>query len=445
MRKKTISCTKYFILPLFLVLIMFLGGVSMSAAEELAKVIDKSNCTQYKDLLVPALYRAVERGDFVLNTAPKLNYEYKYDKKFLEASEKNAGKFEVNATGHLIDKKTGKIPFYNIYGRPFPHLDPKDPKYADKIMYNFQWNKYRILGEHYQNKVTWIDNKKGEHRYIWTNSYELMMTGRPPGQEFSEKENPNHYIKMSIGMNMEPFDMFGTNQLIFDYMDDGDVTTFAYVPSIRRVRQSSGVVRSDPYFGSDAWQDLGFMWDGKNTWMNWKVVGEKTMLCPFSQVDLRHTTEDPDGTYHFNYAPVKIGFQDPNWKGAKWALLNVVWVPRRVIVMEQLPKDPYYAWGLHINYMDKETDVIFMKEIHDKTGAFRTWSIAVYTKTVTPSGRDNVGMRDIQMTIDEKARHATCGWVQNDTVNKEKSSMFMPKSRLSPDIFTKEYIMRMSK
>lgn len=443
MRKKTGSCTKYFILPLFLALIMFLGGVSVSAAVELAKVIDKSNCAQYKDLLIPALYRAVERGDFVLHTAPKLNYEYKHSKKFLEAGEKNAGKFDVNAKGDLIDKKTGKIPFYNIYGRPFPHLDSKDPKYADKIMYNFQWIKYRIMAERYQNRVTWIDNKVGEHRYLLMDSYELFMTGHPPGHEVAEKDNPNHYIKMSISLNLEPYDMFGTNQLIFDYMDHRDVTTYAYVPSIRRVRQTSGVVRSDPFFGSDAWQDLGFMWDGKNIWMDWKVIEEKTILCPFSQVDLRHTTEDPDGTYHFNYAPIKIGFQDPNWKGAKWALLNIVWVPRTVYVIEQTPRDPYYAWGKHTNYMDKETECIFMKEMEDKSGAFRTWSIAVYTKTVTPSGQDNVGIRDIQMTIDEKARHATAGWAQNDTP--EKSSMYMPESRMSPKMFTKEFIMRMSK
>jgi len=443
-RKKTISVSKYFILPLFLALAMFLGvAATANAAGELAKVIDKSNCAQYKDLLIPALYKAVERGDFILNTAPKLNYEYKHRADFIAAGDKNAGKFDVNADGDLIEKKTGKIPFYNIYGRPFPNIDPKDPKIADKIMYNFQWNKYRIMAEHYQNKVTWIDNNKGEHRYIWTDSDELFMTGRPPGHEIAEKDNPNHYIKMSIGLNLEPFDMFGTNQLIFDYMDDRDVTTFAYVPSIRRVRQSSGVVRSDPYFGSDAWQDLGFMWDGKNRWMKWKLTGEKTILVPFSQIDVRTTTEDPDGTYHFNYAPIKFGFQVPGWTGAKWALTNCVWVPRRVYVIEQMPKDPYYAWGLHINYVDKETACIWMKEIHDKTGAFRTWSIAAYTLTVTPSGQNNVGIRDIQVTIDEKARHATAGWVQNGPP--EKSSMYMPVSRMSPTMFTKEYIMRMSK
>lgn len=441
-RTRIKKVAKYFILPVLLAVVM-LGGVgSVQAAGELGNKIDKSNVQEYKDLLIPALYRAVQRGDFILQTAPKVNYEYRHRAAYMAAGEKNAGKFDVNASGDLIDK-TGKIPFYNIYGRPFPHIDRNDPKIAIKIMYNFQWNKYRIMAEHYQNRVTWIDSKKGEHRFIWTDSTEFMMTGRPPGHEIAEKDNPNHYIKLSTGCNILPYDMYGTNQLIFDYMDAGDVTTFAYVPSIRRVRQSSGVVRSDPYFGSDAWQDLGFLWDGKNRWMNWKLTGEKTILVPFSQLDLRHTTEDPDGTYYFNYAPIKYGFQTPGWTGANWAPVNVFWVPRKVWVIEQMPKDPYYAWGLHINYVDQEAENIWFKEIHDKTGSFRTWCIGVYTKTVTPSGQDNVGMRDTQVTIDEKARHATIGWVQN--AKGDKSAMFMPITRISPKMYTKEFIMRMSK
>ena len=70
--------------------------------------------------------------------------------------------------------------------------------------------------------------------------------------------------------------------------------------------------------------------------------------------------------------------------------------------------------------------------------------MALYSYSEGPDGNNNVGVRDVQITIDEKVRHATFGAVQN-TDNPAKNAMYMPLSRMPFKIFTKEYIMRMSK
>ncbi|MBU4010819.1 MAG: hypothetical protein KJ882_08635, partial [Proteobacteria bacterium] len=107
-------------------LIILLLGIGQARALDLPKVIDKTNCSQYKDLLIPALYRAVERGEWII-TPGQINFKYKQNDGFLAASAKNEGKFDVTHEGDLVDKHTGKYP-ENIYGYPFPNIDLKDPK-----------------------------------------------------------------------------------------------------------------------------------------------------------------------------------------------------------------------------------------------------------------------------------------------------------------------------
>jgi len=76
----------------------------MAQAMDLPKVINKTNCSQYKDLLIPALYRAVEKGDFVI-TLGSVDFKYKLENSFISASVNNAGKFDVNKEGDLVSKK----------------------------------------------------------------------------------------------------------------------------------------------------------------------------------------------------------------------------------------------------------------------------------------------------------------------------------------------------
>ncbi|MGB5158789.1 hypothetical protein [Desulfobacterium sp. N47] len=103
-----------FMLSLLILLFNFCPGQAM----ELPRVIDKTNCAQYKDLLVPAMYRAVEKGDFVISPG-NINFQYKHPDSFIAAGNKNAGKFDISSEGDLIEKNTGKVPCYNIYGYPF--------------------------------------------------------------------------------------------------------------------------------------------------------------------------------------------------------------------------------------------------------------------------------------------------------------------------------------
>ncbi|MBU4035076.1 MAG: DUF1329 domain-containing protein [Proteobacteria bacterium] len=418
------------------VLLLYGGAVF---AVDLPKTIDKTNCSQYKDILFPAMYRAVEKGDYVI-TPGKINFRYKHNESFLAASAKNEGKFDISPNGDLLDKRTGKYP-ENIYGYPFPNIDLKDPKAGAKIMYNFNFQRYRLMGSKDKIRVMWID-EKGEERYVQGVDSRLYMNGRPQGHEIKNSDKVLTYEFENV---LEPMSVKGTNTLSCVYYDKREDTNYAYVPAIRRIRQTTSTARSDPYMGSDAWWDTNYMWAGKDSTMTWKYVGEKTVLASFTSPNMLPVQELPDGrmTMAFPYTGnhIKFGFEDPKWKGASWAPLNITYVPRKVWVVEQRPKDPYYNWGLHINYVDQETYTIWYKEVHEKSGDFRLWLSLIVHYSESPSGKNNTGDRDAQLYIDEKSRHATC----TSRSPYPEGFIYMPASQLDTSYFSVNNFLMLSK
>jgi len=409
---------------------------------DLPKVIDKTNCSQYKDFFIPAMYSAIERGDFVI-TPGKINFDYKLPDSFLAASAKNAGKFDINPEGDLIDKHTGKYP-ENIYGYPFPNIDFKDPKAGSKIILNFDYQIYRLMGIRLRRPLIWI-NKSGEERYIEGLDQRLYMVGRPPGQEITK--NPENVQMYEFQRVLEPMSVKGTNTLACIYIDPREDSNHAYIPAIRRIRQTGGTMRSDPYMGSDAWLDMNYGWSGKDRSMKWKYIGEKTILVPFTSPNMIPVQELPDGRvtvkYPYTGRCFKLNYEIPGWKGAAWAPAPgvITYVPRKVWIVEQMPKDPYYNWGLHVNYIDQETYTIWYKEVYTKSGEFRTWVLTFLHYSETPTGKNNTGDCDGQLYIDELSHHAT----MIASAPHPEAFLYMPVSKLDPSYFTVSNFLLLSK
>ncbi len=421
-------------------LVVLISCAGILQAVELPKIIDKTNCAQYKDLLIPAMYRAVEKSDYII-TPGKINFEYKLPGNFLAASAKNAGKFDVSPDGDLVDKRTGKYP-ENIYGMPFPNIDVKDPKAGAKIIYNFDFQRYRFMASKDYVRVCWIDKSKGEERYAQGMDHRLYMNGRLPGKEL---KNPDRVLAYEFQRIMEPMSSKGINSMAYIYIDPKEDSNYAYIPAIRRIRQTGSTTRSDPYMGSDSWIDTNYMWGGKDRTMTWKYVGEKTILVSFTSPNMLPMQELPDGrvirVFPYTDNHPKYGYEDPKWKGATWAPLNITYVPRKVWIVEQMPKDQYYNWGLHINYIDQETYTIWYKEVFDRSGEFRTWLSLLSHYSETPSGKNNTGDFDSTHFIDEKNHHATT----SNRAPHPESSFFVPASILDPGFFSVNNFLLLSK
>jgi hypothetical protein len=155
----------------------------------------------------------------------------------------------------------------------------------------------------------------------------------------------------------------------------------------------------------------------------------------------------PDGSantrYPYSGKHMKLGYEVAGWKGDSWAPApgTVTYVPRKVWIIEQRPKDPYYNWGLHINYVDQETYTIWYKEVYDKSGSFHTWVIHMLHYGESPSGKTSTGDYDTSLYVDEIYKHAT--W--SGRMNNSEVRVFMPGSALNPEFFTVNNFLMLSK
>ncbi len=439
MRIILISIIKYLCAPMLsmLAFIMGIGGISQAA--DLPTVIDKTNCSQYKDILIPSMYRGIERGDFFITTG-NINFKYRHTDDFHAASAKNKGKYDLSADGYLIDKSTGNYP-EDLYGFPFPDIDLKDPNAGIKIIYNFEGQRNRFMGAKERMHILWV-NKVKDERFMTGIDYRLYLVGRPPSQKII---NPEKVLNYEFQRALEPMSMRGTNTMSYIYWDKTEDKSFAYVPAIRRIRKTGSTTRSDPYMGGDSWLDMNFLWSGKTPSMTWKYVGEKTVLLPFTSLNILPVQDLPDGSitksYPYTGTHIKLGYEDPKWKGTSWAPQNITYVPRRVWIVEQRPKDPYYNWGLHINYIDQETYVIWCKEVYEKSGEYRSWHTNYMHYSESPSGKNTVGDWDFKVALDEKIRHAS---IQSRFADPE-SSTYLPAKTLNPTFFTVNNFLMLSK
>ncbi|MGV8073536.1 MAG: DUF1329 domain-containing protein [Syntrophobacteraceae bacterium] len=341
-------------------------------------VIDKSNYQKIEGLVPDSIFNWVKNGDMVLNIG-KLNYSPAEMNNILvgeKTLQENTEKYAVKDS-LIVDAKTGGEPGF-IKGIPFPQLDPKDPDLGLKYMYNRDYLRLcdgtvDVVGE-----LLFITPNGFEREAKWY-YYQYPFEGHPPTKDIP---NPDRLIRYNMYVFREPYDVAGTSLMTWRYRKGSMDMNFAYVPSIRRVRRLTPANRSDAILGSDICWDDGFGFDGKPEAFDWKVLKTIQGLVPFTSEDPQTFEKDPElGGYMSpkNIKPVTYGYQKPEWKGAKWAPLNLVWVKRPVYVIEAKNKDPYYNFGTQMIWMDSETAHSAIRDMNDRSGAY--WKTMICSST----------------------------------------------------------------
>jgi hypothetical protein len=163
-----------------------------------------------------------------------------------------------------------------------------------------------------------------------------------------------------------------------------------YVPAMRRILRNAFGVRGDTWNGTDfLYEDIrGFM--GYPEWMNWKLVGKKTILGA-----VHSGTKIGKGS-----AETNIDLKNPPYWNPKFE-----YEPRPVYVVEVTCKIPDYPYSRMVMYIDAETNGILFKEAFDKKG--QLWKVVLVS---TNSSKD---MNKMPMEygpfviVDVQAEHAT--------------------------------------
>lgn len=324
------------------------------AAEQVVPVgtvIDKSNVDQYAEYLSPAMIWIVKRGVKL----PIKEYEkVDFPPPFREATERYSSQVELAEDGsHKLN---------HVAGLPFPNVDPNEKWAAVKHMFNFDAAiavddldlrnfdcDTGTIGEGGQplrvERHFLIDHIR---RLYWVERTEIDPKPANP-------DNPDEVrYKEALYPIREPFDLKGTGFTFNRYLDHTrQDDSWLYLPQLRRVRRLSSAQRSDALFGQDTDQDSYAGYAGNVAWMEWKFLGEKTML----------------GGFHAQNLPVIWGEGSANFLHADR------WEPRDVYVVEGVSKLPQYAYGKRVIFLDKESYRIPYTDIYDTAGEL--WKIWV--------------------------------------------------------------------
>src|SRR5437899_90051 len=90
-------------------------------------VLNQANWHKAEGLLPPEVLKHYQNGEYANPIADWPAGKFNWPPDFRAGGEKNAGQLDVDASGTIIEKGSGKQPQY-LLGHPFPIIDPKDTK-----------------------------------------------------------------------------------------------------------------------------------------------------------------------------------------------------------------------------------------------------------------------------------------------------------------------------
>jgi hypothetical protein len=343
--------------------------------------VDKSNWKQYGSVIPATLGQLIDKG-LTLNATryrpihPSAGY--------IEATNKYQAQAELIETGNEARKKG--IKNYTA-GLPFPN-----PQSGLEVAWNYQYSYNGDDGKfHYG--VYWISAKSGVERweewrwlYIIRAMHRTDLAPKPHIPEFEKKSI--QYTSMTWAI--EPYDKAGFGALYSRYEEPKDQEGSIYIPTMRRTMKATFGTRGDAWNSTDLlYEDVrGFM--GYPEWMNWKLIGKKTILAPM-HAGIQGGKAARDRTFDFK--------TPPHWN------FKANWEPRAVYVVEAKPKFPDYPYSRMVFYFDAETFFIPFKEAYDKKG--QLWKVLVNAYNDSKDMNSAPPAVGTSLVVDLQAGHAT--------------------------------------
>ncbi|MFI5364759.1 MAG: DUF1329 domain-containing protein [Candidatus Binatia bacterium] len=318
-------------------------------------VLNQATAQKAEGLLPPEILKHYQTGEYANPIVDWPSDKFAWPVDFRAATEKNAGQLDVDPTGTIIEKGSGKQPPY-ILGFPFPIIDPADPKAGAKVVWNYFYRTWYFGTLYAESQLNWIGPHALERRTDVDASFEYY-DGVP---ERERPANPDNFSARLLTVVISPADLNGTAALTWRFRDPlkRDMS-WAYVPALRRVRAVSPANRSDGFLGSDMDQDDGPFFDGKPEDFTWSLKGEADQLRLVDPLSIKGQSDQvwlPKGGWQGNWPDLKfLGYMDADWKGIAWAPLTGALAKRRFWIVDGIPKDKYYLYGRLEFYIDKET------------------------------------------------------------------------------------------
>lgn len=347
------------------------------------QTIDKSNVQAIKGLVPDFLYNLVADGKMTMKIG-KLNLNKKeyFFPRVLQNWESNKGKYGIDDGNNLIEVATKKK-YPHVVGIPFPDLDPNDPKFGYKAMYNWRILDMSSGNQIGQSSMVDVDNGK-----IQRESSQDQLWYRPQAGEPMDE-----YDWLGAGAYRKPYDMSGLAILDMQSINpEASKNRYVYMPGMRKLRRMSAVLpTSESQMGfSFAEDDITF---GGHSYIipaaDYKMAGVKEMLVPFlSENPIQATKDSSSGKYGVVVKKpeegIILGAASGKTDVADWVPVNVVWVKAPVAQVDTKPTLPAYQFGKMEGWLDLETGRPAYKIDYDKSGKAIKYVLFVNGAYISP-------------------------------------------------------------
>jgi hypothetical protein len=377
------------------------------AAEPL--VVDAANLDTYRALLPSSVAARVGNGQYTLRVADvdAARFRANYTDRFWSASAANRGKFGIDAaTGGLTDAASGQIPS-QFFGLPFPDIDEKDPQAATKIVHNYRARRMQMDGELHRFDLSDV-MESGEVlrtvKILLSQRYYVGTTAPPPSPL------PDNTESRQLAAALAPKDLEGVGVLTWRF---NDWTTWdkvwAFLPTIRRVRQVRSSTRGDRIPGFEVQGDDADCYDNKTTYFTWRLVGPGEVIGPVGSDTpyARELRDEPPSRRVMTLPYNNAVFETKGAKGAGWFTLGNVYVRRPVWMVEGTPKDPYYEAGKVLLYVDRELYNGYYKLSYNKAGELYRTNFCGAAWGRSPDGSFAAATALLMLGVNEKENRGT--------------------------------------
>ena len=303
--------------------------------------------------------------------------DFTNSKVYMDATEKNKGTAKIAADGAIENYAAGR-PFDPATFQP----NSKEDGWKMVWNWNYRWQNdglsvgevhwvwVRRGGEHSKHEIMGASGGKYAKYYEGGGSFERALAG--PYKRFLMSHNSKHEATGYRVNNGEgfakdtefreytgftsPFDIAGTAFLILRYDDPRKADdSWAYIPSLRRVRRISVEVKSDSLLGTDHTLEDFYGFNGRPLEHEWEYIGSTRIL-----VVARSRNRD---TVYYG----------PNG----WAVKDD-YALRLTDVMKQVPKRSNHPYSKKFIHVDRQSGESYYANAFDKAGEL--WKVWQLTK-----------------------------------------------------------------
>lgn len=304
--------------------------------------------------------------------------DYRPHKKFVEATAKHACQASLDEDGQLANYVVGEpFPYSSWSQRATEHacnLQPDDPDFARKLAWNInhRWFGGGSLVQHWGQSFsrkdgadTWKLAQGTYRRTYFSHRADLLP-------ETTRITPDTEVLWAEFSETLSPFDLRDQRALIFRYQnsmkrrDDA----WAYAPQQRRMRRLSTSEKSDSVQGSEiTYEDFllfsGYVWD-----QEWHFGGEHSMLAALDSERICFPKNVPGWRDREIAVPGTMKEFETCRFGpyGTLPLIDERWQTRRVIQLEQVPRNRNHPYSKKVLWYDKETYAPLVFFAYDRDG-----------------------------------------------------------------------------